>query len=82
VSKHSGTKKAAIRLARRDPEVLLQISDNGIGFHAAEAQRPSLGLISMRERAKLLGGTLSIESAPGLGTTLTVTIPLPSATQQ
>jgi PAS domain S-box-containing protein len=82
VWKHSGAKKALIRLARRDHQVLLQVSDKGIGFDAAQARRPGLGLISMRERAKLLGGTLSIESEKGLGTTLTVTIPLPSATQQ
>jgi two-component system sensor histidine kinase UhpB len=82
VWKHSGAKKAAIRLARRDGQVLLQVSDEGIGFDAAEPQRSGLGLISMRERAKLLGGTLSIESALGLGTTLTITLPLSSAKQQ
>jgi len=82
VWKHSGTKEAVIRLTRRNRQVLLQVSDRGIGFNTAEPRQPGLGLISMRERAKLLGTTLSIESVKGQGTTLTVTIPLLSAKQQ
>jgi signal transduction histidine kinase len=82
VWKHSGTNEAVIRLTRRDRQVLLQVSDKGIGLNTAVPRQPGLGLISMRERAKLLGGTLSIESVKGRGTTLTVTIPLLSAKQQ
>jgi two-component system sensor kinase len=53
------------------------VEDNGIGFDVDLAgQRRSLGLIGMRERARLAGGRLSVESRPGQGTTIMVEVPI------
>jgi signal transduction histidine kinase len=58
--------------------VRLVVSDDGCGFdplpHAAQAQH-GLGLAGMRERAALAGGRAEVDSRPGAGTTVTVTIP-------
>jgi len=51
------------------------IHDDGIGFDPALGRPGHLGLASMRERAARLGGRLDIASAPGRGTTITVTVP-------
>jgi signal transduction histidine kinase len=51
------------------------VGDNGIGFDPAERDGRGFGLTSMRERARALGGELTISSAPGAGTTIEVVIP-------
>ena len=61
---------------RRDGCVALTIEDDGLGFDPSQIVRDDrLGLFGMRERVEMLGGTLLIESAPGKGSTFTVTIP-------
>jgi signal transduction histidine kinase len=57
--------------------VRLTVSDDGSGFHLAVTARTSrrLGLVSMRERAEALGGTLQVDTAPGVGTTVTLEVP-------
>jgi signal transduction histidine kinase len=55
--------------------VRLSVGDNGIGFDPAERDGRGFGLTSMRERARALGGELTISSAPGAGTTIEVVIP-------
>lgn len=65
-----------------DHRFILKIQDNGVGFDVAEKQnRPSstsgVGLKSMYNRAKLIGGEISFQSSPGNGTTVTVALPLP-----
>jgi signal transduction histidine kinase len=68
----------AIIIGRRNDEVSLIIEDNGRGFDVEEAlRRGRLGLLGMRERTEMLGGTVTIESAPGRGTTLYVQAPVP-----
>jgi signal transduction histidine kinase len=61
-----------------DREVRLVVSDDGRGFdplsYAAQAAH-GLGLAGMRERAALAGGQADVDSQPGAGTTVTVTIP-------
>jgi PAS domain S-box-containing protein len=77
--KHSGVREAGIILARAGKHVGLQISDRGIGFDPAQPSKDAgLGLVSMRERAKLLGGMLTVESSAGQGTTIIVDIPVKS----
>ena len=57
--------------------MLLQVHDDGRGFDTgAAARRNSFGLLGMQERAMALGGALEVESAPGQGTRVRVTIPL------
>ena len=61
----------------------LEIADNGIGFDTFENplggdEMGGYGVLSMAERAELVGGRLNIRSRPGSGTTVTATIPVPS----
>lgn len=76
VARHAGTDAANVMLRQADDGLLLAVSDNGAGFDPANPrQGPSLGLASMRERVRLVNGTLDIESAPGRGTTLVAWVP-------
>ena len=69
-------KRIIVRLKRSDGVVSLTVSDDGVGFDRGRlASAGGLGLIMMRERASQLNGTFEFESAPGRGTTITVTIP-------
>ena len=88
-SKHAGTGKAAVRLERRNENLHVTVSDEGKGFDLtaatlATAGIPSggisskFGLFSIQERMRALGGSFVIQSAPGLGTTATLTLPLAS----
>ena len=81
VAKHAGAGTVALRLLYDDSRLRLVIRDDGKGFDRETATRvkPSghgFGLISMRERTELLGGTFEVDSAEGKGTTITSTIPL------
>jgi signal transduction histidine kinase len=72
IVKHAHASRVTLRLACQDGEIILEISDDGRGFDPTGAFPGHLGLASMRERAERLGGTLTIESAPGHGTRLRV----------
>jgi signal transduction histidine kinase len=77
--KHSGARQVAVSLAFGDREVRLVVCDDGCGFDPSQdvAQaHHGLGLAGMRERAALVGGHAEVDSRPGAGTTVTVTIPL------
>ena len=84
IAKYAGAANVEILLKRRGDSVVLLIQDDGAGFDVAEfGERKSktMGLVGMRERAGLVGGTFQIESAPGEGTTLYVQVPVtPAAT--
>jgi NarL family two-component system sensor histidine kinase YdfH len=54
----------------------IEVRDDGVGFDPAQIGAGHYGLIGLRERARLIGGTLNIESAPGQGTTLKVQLPV------
>ena len=76
VSRHARATSASVIVERHNDRVTLIIEDNGRGFDVEEAMRRSrLGLLGMRERAEMLGGTFDIETAPGRGTTLFVALP-------
>jgi signal transduction histidine kinase len=80
IARHSGATHASLVVERRDGQVVVVVEDDGHGFDPDSAARaadaPGLGLLGVRERAALLGGTLAIESTPGSGTSLYVRIPL------
>ena len=77
VGRHSRSKTAEVSLRPFDGGLQLEITDTGVGFDMREKDRvPSLGLASMRERVRLLGGELDIDSAPGRGTTVLAWVPL------
>lgn len=71
----------ALRLETQPGYAALNVEDNGRGFDLAEAvvDRPGthgVGLLSIRERTELLGGTVNIDTTPGRGTRVYVVIPL------
>jgi PAS domain S-box-containing protein len=80
VYKHAKATCVDMILERRQNNIVLIVEDNGTGFDPGDTVTHGtdrdLGLIGMRERASLTGGTLDIESAPGKGTTIFVRIPL------
>ncbi len=80
VVRHACATRIDVLVERRDGRVVVMVEDDGKGFVPATAGGAEcLGLIGMRERAEALGGTLTIESAPGEGTRIKVRIPLGGA---
>lgn len=82
--RHADAGRAEITLSFMDTSVSLDVVDDGRGFDPASAPYDNgddggFGLPAMRARARSLGGTLSVESAPGQGTAVAVTLPLPTA---
>lgn len=79
VVKHSGATRASVVVERRDGLVIAIVEDDGHGFemqHEDQHAPSRLGLLGIRERAQLLGGSAQIESTAGGGTTIFVRIPL------
>jgi two-component system NarL family sensor kinase len=86
VVKHSRALVASVRFAVRDGVATLEVADNGVGFETgcatdfatrtAVTDGGGYGMLSMAERAELVGGTLTVRSRPGDGTTVTVTVPI------
>lgn len=77
ITLHAGATQASLRLRAHEGALHLEIQDNGQGFNPSAVPEGHYGLLGMRERARLLGGTLDVESRPGQGTTLSARIPLP-----
>jgi signal transduction histidine kinase len=78
-AKHSGVKRVDVQLAENSGEIHLIVSDSGKGFDIeAASQSRRLGLTSMQERVRLVGGTIAIESKPMGGTTIRVHLPIES----
>lgn len=75
---HSGAKTASVEVRRHENRLTVSIADDGSGFNLAEGRERAghLGLIGMRERATLLGGTFHLDSAPGRGTRIVATVSL------
>jgi two-component system, NarL family, sensor histidine kinase DevS len=76
IVKHADAKKVSIVLVRRDAWVTAVIEDDGRGFDPGAVTADHLGLDGMRERVELHEGRLTVETAPGSGTTLRVEVPL------
>jgi signal transduction histidine kinase len=81
VKKHAQAQRVLIRLGLKEDHLIVTVEDDGVGFDTTKlspsrGREGSLGMINMRERAEMLGGELSINSAPGEGTTVTLAVPL------
>jgi signal transduction histidine kinase len=83
VRKHSRAQRATLRIVPRDGTVVVAVEDTGRGFanvHLDPAQAPDvergLGLLGMRERVRLAGGTCVVDSEPGGGTRIRATLPI------
>jgi signal transduction histidine kinase len=81
---HAG--RVDVLLERRDHQVVLIVEDDGVGFNPNKEQNgepdKGMGLIGMRERAALVGGTLQIESKPKAGTTIFARVPAQSIEEE
>ena len=81
IAKHARAETVLIQILERDDQVSIEIEDDGEGFDPASLPPPAarergLGLLGMRERVELFGGTFEIDSAPGSGTRIAITVPL------
>lgn len=75
IAKHANASRTEVVLDLRDDHLILIVEDDGVGFDPRQAVKAAdgrLGLIGMRERADLVGGSLEVETAPGQGTTIYV----------
>ncbi|MUM76554.1 PAS domain S-box protein [Pseudodesulfovibrio sp. F-1] len=80
-ARHARADRVSVRLVRSHPELFVRVEDNGQGFDvvsrmADAAAEKRMGLRSMEERARLLGGTVEIQSLTGTGTRIVFRIPL------
>ncbi len=81
VLKHARARHVSLILQRSPDQMLVVLEDDGTGFES-EGELPAagaggrLGMLGMRERAELVGGTLTVESTPGRGTAIFVRVPL------
>jgi signal transduction histidine kinase len=83
IAKHAKAETVLIQCAGRPGAVTIEIEDDGRGFDpgslaTTRTTGTGLGLVGIRERVELLGGTVEIESAPGEGTRIALTVPVPS----
>lgn len=77
ISRHSGATRASMALTAPDGQMRLMIGDNGRGFDTAEERSPrQRGLANLHSRAEAVGGTLNVDSEPGAGTRVELTVPL------
>jgi signal transduction histidine kinase len=74
--KHSKSKKVAVTMTQEGHDVRLEVRDWGIGFTPELVGRGHFGLEGIRQRVRLLGGRLTIESRPGSGTLVQVVVPV------
>jgi len=75
--KHSRAASVAVEVTRRDDGLRLTVRDDGCGFETASVRGQGFGLMGMRERVRLAGGEIRIDSSPGRGTTITARLPVP-----
>jgi signal transduction histidine kinase len=76
VARHSGSPRASVGVVEVLGEVRVFVEDEGRGFDPEAVDPGRQGLLGMRERVELLGGRLSVESAPGQGTRVQVRLPI------
>ncbi len=75
VLRHAGARQAHLRLVTTPDQVTLTVEDDGQGFDPSRVSADRFGLIGLTERARLLGGTVRLQSSPGAGTRVEVAIP-------
>jgi len=75
-TRHARARQITLRVTRSESEIHLRVEDDGTGFEPADVRGDRFGLVGMRERARLLGGSLTVESAPDAGTAIEVRVPI------
>ena len=82
VARHSGASKVELSLSRLHGACVLCVRDNGLGVDTGgERKTASFGLLGIRERARLFGGSVAMQTAPGQGFSLTVALSLAAIEQ-
>jgi two-component system, NarL family, sensor histidine kinase DevS len=76
VVKHASARRVSITLVRKEGFAVVVVEDDGQGFEREATRAGSLGFVGMRERVELVGGRLTVESAPGAGTTIVAEVPV------
>ncbi len=76
VLKHASAERVSIVLRSRTGTVAVTVDDDGLGFEPTDVRDEALGLLGMRERLALVGGTLEVESSPESGTTIAAEVPV------
>lgn len=76
VARHALAKRVEVKLSEQDNWFVMELRDDGRGFLPSTLEAGSLGLLSMAERARAVGGELNIDSAAGRGTALVLKVPL------
>jgi PAS domain S-box-containing protein len=74
-AKHAGVKQVLLELRREGERLVVTVEDHGVGMARSDAETRGTGLLSMAERLAHVGGSLDIESTPGQGTSVTLTVP-------
>jgi signal transduction histidine kinase len=74
--RHSQSQQVRVELVQHGDHLRIAVRDWGVGFEPGAVEADRFGLAGMRERARLLGGSMRIESAPGQGTSIVVELPL------
>jgi signal transduction histidine kinase len=83
IARHAHAESVLIQLGTDGADLVIELEDDGQGFDPArggDASRPHYGILGIRERAELLGGRATVDSAPGKGTRVEVRVPLPGDT--
>jgi signal transduction histidine kinase len=76
IASHSRASRVTVRLVATPEAVQLIVRDDGHGFDPSSVADDRHGIVGMRERVEMLDGSLQVESSPGEGTRLDVTVPL------
>lgn len=80
--KHSRAKTVTVTLAQHGPELTLEVRDSGVGFDPQTVEKGHYGLEGIRQRVRLLGGRLTLQTAPGAGTLVQAVVPILETTQE
>jgi len=76
IAKHAHSRRVQVSLLGDNNGIVLRVSDDGVGFDPeAPEHKAGLGMVSMKERIRLLGGVLSVFSTPSMGTTIETRVP-------
>lgn len=76
VIKHSGANLLTVQLLKRSSHIVLNVTDNGVGFDVEKFEKKGIGLLNIAGRIDGIKGNLHFESSPGNGTTVTIRIPI------
>jgi two-component system NarL family sensor kinase len=79
IAQHAAARRVTLSLVMTPAQVRLMVEDDGRGFEPPQVPTGRYGLIGLNERAKLLSGTLELESSPGVGTRVEVSVPMGGA---